>query len=65
MDVAAERVSSRFSLTECEWAGWRGTRRPNSSREAKFSGANGDWEIFIFPVQLMMITNRIAATLPG
>ena len=26
--------------------------RPNSSRETKFSGANGDKEIFIFPVQL-------------
>ena len=23
--------------------------RPNSSRETKFSGANGDREIFIFP----------------
>ena len=30
---------------------------PNSSREAKFSGANGDREMFIFPVQLT--TNRI------
>ena len=25
---------------------------PNPSRETKFSGANGDREIFIFPVQL-------------
>ena len=25
---------------------------PNSSRETKFSGANGDKEYFIFPVQL-------------
>ena len=25
---------------------------PNPSREAKFSGANGDREMFIFPVQL-------------
>ena len=25
---------------------------PNPSRETKFSGANGDGEIFIFPVQL-------------
>ena len=34
------------------------------SRETKFSGANGDKEIFIFPVQLS--TRRIGlATLPG
>ena len=31
--------------------------RPNLSRETKFSGANGDREIFIFPVQLT--TSRI------
>ena len=30
---------------------------PNSSRETKFSGANRDREIFIFPVQLT--TSRI------
>ena len=30
---------------------------PNSSREAKFSGANGDKEKFIFPVQ--RTTSRI------
>ena len=30
---------------------------PNPSRETKFSGANGDREIFIFPVQLA--TSRI------
>ena len=30
---------------------------PNPSRETKFSGANGDREIFIFPVQLT--TSRI------
>ena len=29
-----------------------GTGLPNPSRETKFSGANGDREIFIFPVQL-------------
>ena len=28
------------------------TGLPNPSREAKFSGANADREIFIFPVQL-------------
>ena len=31
--------------------------RLNPSRETKFSGANGDREIFIFPVQLT--TSRI------
>ena len=31
--------------------------RPNPSRETKFTGANGDEEIFIFPVQLT--TSRI------
>ena len=30
---------------------------PNPSRETKFSGANGDSEMFIFPVQLT--TSRI------
>ena len=34
-----------------------GTGLPNSSCEIKFSGANGDMEIFIFPVQLA--TSRI------
>ena len=28
-------------------------RLPNPSRETKFSGANGDREQFIFPVQLV------------
>ena len=32
-------------------------RLPNPSSETKFSGANGDRELFIFPVQLT--TNRI------
>ena len=31
---------------------------PNPSRETKFSGSNGDREIFIFPVQLA--TSRIS-----
>ena len=31
---------------------------PSPSRETKFSGANADWEILIFPVQLT--TCRIA-----
>ena len=40
-----------------ERAGWRGTGRPNLSRETKFSGANGDREILFFLVQLT--TSRI------
>ena len=44
------RVSTRFSLSvENEKTG-RGTGRPNPSREAKFSGRNGDSEIFSFAV---------------
>ena len=34
-----------------------GRELPNPSRETKFSGANGNREIFIFPVQLT--TSRI------
>ena len=30
---------------------------PNTSRETKFSGANGDREIFVFPVQLTTSRN--------
>ena len=40
-----------------EWAGWRGAGRPNPSRKTKFSGANGDREMFTFLVQLT--TSRI------
>ena len=41
-----------------EMSGGRGTGRlPNPSRETKFSGANGDREISIFPLQLT--TSRI------
>ena len=50
-------ASDRFSLntlTENEQAD---ARRPNPSRETNFSGANGDKEICIFPVQLT--TSRI------
>ena len=39
-----------------EWRSWRGTGRLDLSHETKFSGVNGDREIFIFPVQL--ITSR-------
>ena len=49
--------STRFSLSvENEEADTR-RGRPNPSRETKVSGANGDREIFIFPVQLT--TSRI------
>ena len=63
MDAAAEigtnPVSKHRIQTECcgEWASWRGTRRPNPSREAKLSCADEDREVFIFPVQLT--TSRI------
>ena len=45
------------------WAGWRGTGLPNSSLETKFSGANADKEIFIFPVQLTTCRIGILARL--
>ena len=59
MDAAAEigrnPVSKHQIQPECgERAGWRGTSRPNPSRETKFPGANGDREILIFPIQLTM-----------
>ena len=48
------RVSTRFSLgVENERAGARMVRS-NLSHETKFSGANGDKESIIFPVQLTM-----------
>ena len=40
--------------------GFYRTARPKLSRETKISGANGDREKFIFPVQLTTL-----ATLPG
>ena len=40
-----------------ERAGWRGTGRPNLTRDTKLSGANGDRENSVFPVQLT--TSRI------
>ena len=68
MDTAAEvgrNPASKHQIQpECgECAGCRGTGRPNMSRETKFSGANGDREIFIFPVQLT--TSRIGNLIPG
>ena len=35
------------------------SRLPNPSRETKFSGANGDREIFVFPFPVQLITSRI------
>ena len=53
MAEAIPRVSTRQIQPECrEWTG-----RPNLSRGTKFSGANGDRQVFIFPVQLT--TSRI------
>ena len=40
-----------------EWAGSCGTGRPNLSSETKFSGTNGNTEMFVFPVKLT--TSRI------
>ena len=57
MDAAAELgrnpVSKHQIQPECrDEQAQRGTELPNPSRETKFSGANADREIFIFPVQL-------------
>ena len=52
---------SRFSLSmEMSRLTRGGTAEP-ASRETKFSGANGDREILIFPVQL--ITSRVGSNL--
>ena len=57
MDAAAELERNPVSRHQIQpeyktRAGRRGTGLPNSSRETKFSGANADREILIFPVQL-------------
>ena len=58
MDAAAELERDPVSKHQIqpeygdEQAG--GTGLPNPSREPKFSGANADWEILIFPFQLTM-----------
>ena len=57
-------IPSRFNLSiKNEQADAGRDRRPNPSRDTKFSGANGARDIFVFPVQLTTI--RILATLPG
>ena len=43
--------------TQAEYVAAIGTALPNPSRETKFSGANGEREILIIPVQLT--TSRI------
>ena len=57
MDAAAELGSNPVSKHEIqpELAGWRGTGLPNPSRKTKFSGANGESEVLVFPVQLTTI----------
>ena len=45
-------MSNRFSLSV---ENQQGTGWPNPSRGTKFSGANGDREKFVFPVQLPKI----------
>ena len=61
MDAAAELgrnpASKHLIQPECGDEQADGTGLPNPSRKTKFSGANGDREILIFPVQ--MTTNRI------
>ena len=58
MDVAAELgrnpVISKYQIQpeNGDEQAVRGTELPKPSRETKFSGANGDREILIFPVQL-------------
>ena len=60
MDAAAELGRdpvSKHQFQPAEYGDERGTGLPNPSRETKFSDANGDREIFIFPVDLT--TSRI------
>ena len=57
--VSKDRVQPEFGDKQAD-----GTGLPNPSRETKFSGANGDREIFIFPVQLTTCRTG-KATLPG
>ena len=48
-------ISTRFSLSMEMSRLTRETGLPKPSSETKFSGANGNREIFIFPVQLSRI----------
>ena len=55
-------VSTRFSLSvESEQAdAGRDYCRTRGSRETKFSGANGDREIYIFAVDVQLTTSRMS-----
>ena len=55
MDAAAEIGRNPVSKHQIQLS--REAGLPNPSRETKFSGANGDRQLFIFPVQLT--TSRI------
>ena len=47
VDIGSNPVSKHQIQPECgEWAGRHETGRPNRSRKTKFSGVNGDKEIF-------------------
>ena len=46
--VSKHKIQSEYGDEQTD----AGTGRLNPSRETKFSGANADREIFIFPVQL-------------
>ena len=54
-EIGRNPVSKHQIQPQC--GEWRGTGRPNSFLETKFSRANGNRGIFIFPVQLT--TSRI------
>ena len=54
-EIGRNPLSKHQIQPECgERAAYRGTGRPNPSRETKFWGVNGDGEKFIFTVQLTM-----------
>ena len=58
VEIRKNPVNKHQIQPECgEQAGCRGTRRPNPSRETKFSVANRDREILFYPVQLT--TSRV------
>ena len=59
-DVGRNTVRKHQIQPECrEGAGWRGTGRTNTSRDAKFPGASGDRDNAIFPVQLTTCDGKI------
>ena len=49
VEIGRNPVSKHYIQAKCgECAGWRKMRRPNLSRQTKFSGANGEREKCIF-----------------